>query len=252
MKITILGSGTSTGVPMVGCRCPVCSSPHDPRDKRSRSSILIQQADKNILVDCTTDLRFQMLREAVPKLDAVLFTHTHADHVNGIDDLRGFHFLHQQVIPAYGCPDTIKRLTSNFDYIFQNYPNATHPPLLSAHPVTGMFELFGLAIQPIPLIHGSCRTCGYRIANFAYLTDCSAIPERSMDLLHGVSCLILDGLRWQPHPYHFNIPQAIEAAQQIGAERVILTHLTHEVSHTDQARLPNGVQFAYDGMVLEV
>jgi len=251
MKIIILGSGTSTGVPMVGCSCPVCSS-SDPRDRRSRASLLICHGNKNILVDTSTDLRSQMLRVEVSQIDAVLFTHAHADHVNGIDDLRGFHFLHRQVVPCYACPPTMERLQKGFGYIFQQDEGATHPPLLEPHPMNGPFDLFGLPVIPIPLEHGAGVSCGYRIGSFAYLTDCSAIPSASLALLQGVVTVVIDGLRWSSHPFHFNIEGAIAAMHQLQVRRTILTHLTHEVSHAEGHKLPGGVEFAYDGMVIDL
>jgi phosphoribosyl 1,2-cyclic phosphate phosphodiesterase len=251
MKILILGSGTSTGVPMVGCRCPVCSSA-DPRDQRTRASLLIRHAGKTILVDTSTDLRNQMLRETVERIDAVLFTHAHADHVNGIDDLRGFYFLHRQEIPCYACPATMARLLSGFNYIFHRDEGATHPALLEARIIDGPFVLFGLEVVPIPLEHGAGVSCGYRIGSFAYLTDCSSIPAPSLALLQGVATVVIDGLRWLSHPYHFNIAGAIDALRPLQAGRIILTHLTHDVLHAEEARLPDGVVFAYDGMVIEL
>lgn len=247
MEIVILGSGTSTGVPMVGCRCAVCRS-NDPRDKRSRASLLIRHADKHILIDTSTDLRQQVLREDIPRIDAVLFTHAHADHVNGIDDLRGFHFSHKQVIPCFAAPAALERLTNGFGYIFARGPGDTHPPLLQAIALEGAFELFGLEVVPIPLQHGAGEATGYRIGSFAYLTDCSAIPSASCALLAGVETVVIDGLRWTEHPFHFNISEAIAVAQRIGCQRTILTHLTHEVGHAEQVRLPAGVEFAYDGL----
>lgn len=251
MKVTILGSGTSTGVPMVGCTCPVCTS-DDPRDRRSRASLLISHAGRNILVDCSTDLRSQMLREGVQRVDAVLFTHAHADHVNGIDDLRGFYFQHKRLIPCHACPGTLERLFAGFGYIFHRDEQATHPPLLEAHVIKGPFDLFGLQIIPVMLEHGTGVTCGYRIGSFAYLTDCNGISPDSLALLRGVATVVIDGLRWTAHSSHFNISGAIQAAQQLPARRIILTHLTHEVRHAEQERLPDGVEFAFDGMVLEL
>lgn len=248
MKITVLGCGTSTGVPMVGCRCPVCRS-DDPYDKRSRSSLLISYAGKTILIDTTPDLRSQMLREEVAQIDAVLYTHSHADHINGIDDLRGFHFFHKAVIPCLGSQATLERIQRSFPYIFSSFTGGTHPPLLAPREVAGPFELFGLSITPIPLTHGTIESTGYRIGPFAYLTDCSAISEASKRLLQGVTTVIIDGLRWTSHPYHFNIDTAVLAAQEIGATTIILTHLTHDISYREQSpRLPAGSCFAYDGM----
>lgn len=250
MKITILGSGTSTGVPMVGCSCPVCTS-SDPRDTRTRASILIEIAGKFILVDTSPDLRRQALREKIPHIDAVLFTHTHADHVNGIDDLRGYHLLHKRIIPCYGSRETIDHIHRNFSYIFTGAQNGGYTPLLEPHAVSGPFSLFGLTIIPVPLNHGYSHATGYRFGPAAYLTDCSSIPDSSMALLSGLDILILDGLRYTPHPSHLNIDGALKVASSMQARRTILTHLTHEVSQRDQDRLPPGVEFAYDGMVLE-
>jgi phosphoribosyl 1,2-cyclic phosphate phosphodiesterase len=251
MKFTILGSGTSTGVPMVGCGCPVCSS-DDPRDKRTRSSLLIQHQDKNILVDTTTDLRSQALREGLKHIDAVLFTHSHADHVNGIDDMRGFHFLNRQVVPCFAAKDTLEILQNSFRYIFDNNGNEAYPPIMQPNLLTERLELFGLNIIPIPLEHGNMVSQGYRIGPLAYLTDCNAIPESSLELLQGVDILVIDGLRWNPHPFHFHIETAITAAKLVNARRTVLTHLSHDVLYADGLkRLPEGFEFAYDGMAFE-
>lgn len=236
---------------MVGCGCAVCRST-DPKDRRSRASLLIEHQGYSILVDTSTDLRSQMLRQGVEKIDTVLFTHAHADHVNGIDDLRGFHFLHRKVIPCYGSKAVIDRLQSGFRYIFIQDEGATHPPLMEPLLVNGPFDLFGLHIVPVLLDHGSGASCGYRIGDFAYLTDCSGIPAASREMLQGVHTLVIDGLRWSSHPFHYNIEGAIAASRDIGASRIILTHLTHEVSHAQGTDLPEGVEFAYDGMMLEM
>jgi phosphoribosyl 1,2-cyclic phosphate phosphodiesterase len=247
MKITIMGSGTSTGVPMVGCDCPVCTS-EEPRDKRSRASILICYDDRTILIDTSTDLRAQALRHHIKCIDAVLFTHAHADHVNGIDDLRGFHFLHKKIIPCFASRKTLETLQSGFSYIFNEHDSSGYTPLLVAHEISTAFELFGQTIIPIPLLHGKTSSLGYRSGNFAYLTDCSAIPEQSLELLQGVELLVIDGLRWIEHPFHFNISGAIAAARQIRAPRTILTHLTHQIAYSEENKLPPGFELAYDGM----
>ncbi len=236
---------------MVGCTCPVCCSA-DPHDRRSRASLLINHQGYSILVDTSTDLRMQMLAQKVDKIDGILFTHAHADHVNGIDDLRGFHFLHRRVIPCYGSKATMARLQSGFRYIFTQDEDATHPPLIEPVTIDAPFDLFGLHIIPILLEHGSGASHGYRIGQFAYLTDCSGISPASNLLLQGVQTVVIDGLRWSPHPSHFNIENAIAATQTMGATRTILTHLTHEVSHAESSRLPPGVEFAWDGMSFEI
>ena len=251
MKITILGSGTSTGVPMVGCHCQVCGST-DPRDKRTRASVLVECGGQRMLVDTSTDLRRQALREAIPHVDAVLLTHTHADHINGIDDLRGFHFIHRRVIPCYGSPETIRKVTAGFAYIFDGLHCEGYSPLMEPFPVAAAFELFGCKVVPVPIMHGSFEATGYRFDNAAYLSDCSAIPDSSMALLQGLDLLIIDALRYSPHPNHFNITGALQVVQTLRPRRAWLTHLTHEVRHSDQGRLPAGVEFAYDGLTVEL
>jgi phosphoribosyl 1,2-cyclic phosphate phosphodiesterase len=250
MKITILGSGTSTGVPMVGCHCPVCTS-SDPKDTRTRASILVETAGKFILIDTSPDLRRQALDHAIPHIDAVLFTHTHADHINGIDDLRGFHLLHKRVIPCYGSKETIDLITSNYSYIFSGASQGGYTPLLDPHRVRGAFQLFGQTILPIHLVHGYSYSTGYRIGDVAYLTDCSRIPDTSMHFLTGLDILILDALRYTPHISHFNIEESLKVVETLKPRRTILTHLTHEVAHRDNEKLPPGVEFAFDGMILE-
>lgn len=247
MKITILGCGTSTGVPMVGCNCPVCTSA-DPHDKRTRASLLLFYNGHTVLIDTSTDLRDQALRHQIKRIDAVLFTHAHADHVNGIDDLRGFHFIHKEIVPCFGSRTTLQILKNGFSYIFNEHEGSGYSPLLTASEISGPFELFGRTITPIPLQHGKTTSIGYRIGNCAYLTDCSAIPESSMELLHGLELLIIDGLRWAEHPFHFNIPGAIAAARQLESPRTILTHLTHQIAFSEGSKLPPGFELAHDGM----
>ena len=236
---------------MVGCGCQVCSSA-DLRDKRTRASLLIQHDGKTILVDTSSDLRQQVLRERVEKIDAVFFTHSHADHVNGIDDLRGFYFLHKEIIPCYASRSSLDTLQAGFGYIFHEQENSGYTPLLVPHEVSAPFELFGLHVTPVPLVHGYTTSLGYRIGSFAYLTDCSAIPDSSLPLLEGVDLLIIDALRWSGHPFHYNIEGAIAAAEKLNASRVILTHLTHEVSYSEGGKLPPGFEFAFDGMEFDM
>jgi phosphoribosyl 1,2-cyclic phosphate phosphodiesterase len=251
MHITILGSGTSTGVPMVGCRCPVCTS-SDPKDRRTRASLLVEHAGHHILVDTSTDLRKQAIRAQIPRIDAVLFTHAHADHIHGIDDLRGFHFQHHQVIPCYGTADTLNAIDSKFSYIFTGLSAAGYAQLLEARVIDAPFSLFGLEIVPIPIWHGEMPATGYRFGPVAYLTDCSAIPGSSLALLAGVEVLIVDGLRYTSHPHHFNIAGAIAATRPLCPRRTIITHLTHEVPHRDGEKLPPGVELAYDGLCFAI
>jgi phosphoribosyl 1,2-cyclic phosphate phosphodiesterase len=251
MKITILGSGTSTGVPMVGCHCQVCQST-DPRDKRTRASILVEYGGRCMLVDTCTDLRSQALREGIPQVDAVLLTHTHADHINGIDDLRGFHFIHRRIIPCYGSRETIGKITESYAYIFDGLSSEGYSPLMEAFVAETEFELFGCRITPVPLRHGAYEATGYRFDDAAYLTDCSEIPETSLAMLQGLDLLIIDALRYSPHPNHFNIDGALKVVQALSPRRTLFTHLTHEVCHGDGSRLPPGVEFAYDGLTVEL
>jgi phosphoribosyl 1,2-cyclic phosphate phosphodiesterase len=247
LEITILGSGTSTGIPVVGCECAVCRS-SDPRNQRTRCSALISHGAHNILIDTATDLRQQALREGIRHIDAVLYTHSHADHMHGIDDLRGFNLRQKEPIPLYGSPRTLERVRDNFNYIFTDIENPGYIPRLQLCPVETCFELFDLTIMPIPMRHGDMQAYGYRCGPFAYLTDCNGIPEQSLQLLKNLDLLVLDGLRFKPHQTHFNIPQAIEMAETIGARQTLLTHLSHEVDHPrHDPQLPEGIGFAYDG-----
>lgn len=247
LDIVILGSGTSTGIPVVGCRCAVCRS-QDPRNKRTRCSALLHCGGRNLLIDTSTDLRQQALREDIRHVDAVFYTHSHADHIHGIDDLRGFNIPGEDPIPLYATPDTLNRLRKNFNYIFDHSQPSGYVPKLSLHPVEGTVRLFGLEIVPIPLYHGPMMTTGYRCGPVAYLTDCNDIPADSLALLNDLKLLVLDGLRFKPHPTHFNITEAVAIAQSIGAEQTLLTHLSHEVDHLiHDAELPEGINLAYDG-----
>lgn len=250
LDITILGSGTSTGIPVVGCDCPVCRST-DPRNQRTRCSALLNYAGHNVLIDTSTDLRWQALREDIRHVDAVLYTHSHADHLHGIDDLRGFNLRSKTPIPLYGSTHTLEKIRNNFSYIFDDIEIPGYVPRLELFPVEENFELFGLQIIPIPLYHGRMQVFGYRCGPFAYLTDCNEIPESSLELLDGLELLVLDGLRFKPHTTHFNISQAIQMATRIGARQTLLTHLSHEVDHPrHNPQLPHGVEFAYDGQHL--
>jgi len=198
LKITVLGSGTSTGIPVIGCRCAVCLSDH-PRNQRTRCSALLSYGKYNILIDTSTDLRQQALREDIRRVDAVFYTHSHADHLHGIDDLRGFNLRSQQPIPLYGAEQTLETIRNSFGYIFDKSVPYSYIPRLELHPIDQSIQLFGLEITPIPMLHGQMQTFGYRCGPFAYLTDCNAIPPSSLDLLHGLELLILDGLRFTPH-----------------------------------------------------
>lgn len=252
LEVTILGSGTSTGVPVIGCECEVCRSLL-PQNQRTRCSALLSWQGRQILIDTATDLRQQALREKLARVDAVLYTHTHADHLHGIDDLRTFNPPDGAAIPIYGSAATLEAIGRNFHYIFSPEDDPGYRPRLERRPITGPFELFGLPVQPIPLLHGRGETLGFRIGPFAYLTDVSAIPADSEALLQGLELLVLDGLRFSAHTTHFNIPQAVAVARRLRVPRTLLTHLSHEIDHLRHgAGLPAGVEFAYDGQRLRI
>lgn len=251
MRLIILGCGTSTGVPLIGCHCGVCAST-DARNRRTRSSILIEDSGKFILVDTATDLREQALANGIARIDAVLYTHPHADHIHGIDDLRSFNMVQGYAIPCYGNAPTIERIRAMFNYIFREDANDGWKPDLTTTVIDGPFELFGVRITPVPIRHGAMSIYGWRVGNAAYLTDCSGIPRESLELLKGVEVLIVGALRNKPHPAHFTVQQAVEAAAAIRPLRTILTHMGHDVDYVKvSAELPAGVELAYDGMVVE-
>lgn len=246
--VTVLGSGTSHGVPMIACDCDVCTS-SDPRDKRSRPSIVIEHGAATLLVDTTPELRLQCLANDVRHIDAVLYTHYHVDHVAGLDDLRRFSAMQDGEVPCYGQAATLERLKAMFPYVFD--PIGTHPsavPRLALHTIDGPFEVMGCAVTPIPLMHGSLPVLGFRVGNFAYCTDVSEIPAASWALLEGLDVLILDALRRRRHPTHFNLEQAVDHALRIGARRTYFTHIAHELGHeATNATLPDGMALAFDG-----
>jgi phosphoribosyl 1,2-cyclic phosphate phosphodiesterase len=249
-QVVILGTGTSTGVPVPTCSCPVCSSPLQ-QNKRTRCSALLSWGGRNILIDTATDLRQQVLREQVSRIDAVLFTHTHADHVHGIDDLRPFNRPGQGAIPLYGAAADLAVLRTTFPYIFSAQAGDGYRPRLTLREISTPFELFGMTVQPIPLWHGPAATLGYRVGPFAYLTDCSEIPEESALLLQGLEVLVIDALRFTPHNTHFNVAQALREVERLRPRRALLTHLSHEIDHDRHSHLlPSGVGFAYDGQRL--
>jgi phosphoribosyl 1,2-cyclic phosphate phosphodiesterase len=251
--VTVLGSGTSHGVPSIGCDCDVCRST-DPRDRRTRPSILIDTGGTNILVDTSTDLRAQAIANDVRRVDAILFTHTHADHVFGIDDVRRFNQMQKGAIPCFASADTAASLRRMFSYIFEPPKQVGGGlPQLTLRPIAGEFCLGGVEITPVPVFHGALPVLGFRIGSFAYLTDCNRIPEESFARLVGVRTLIVDALRRRPHSTHFSVDEAIAAASRIGAERTWLTHICHDLGHAATcASLPAGVELAYDGLVIEV
>ena len=251
VRLTILGSGTSHGVPMIGCDCAVCTS-QDPRDRRTRCSAVFSIGDRNLLIDTSPELRLQCVACNVKLVHAVLYTHHHADHVVGLDDLRRFNWLLDGPLPIYGNSSTLATLQRMFDYAFvapQDYPSAI--PILQPKVVEGPFELFGFRVTPIPYFHGPLPVLGYRVGGMAYVPDCNRIPPASIELLRGLDVLVLDALRRRRHPTHFNLEEAIAAAKEIGARRTFFTHIAHELEHAATEReLPAGMALAFDGLVL--
>jgi len=249
MKITFLGTGTSFGIPMVACKCPVCTS-REPRNRRLRSSILVQYDGKNVLVDTSVDLRQQMLNTATERLDAILFTHAHADHIHGLDDVRRFNQVQKEPIKAYADRTTADTLRKVFFYIFEKSPLTTGlVPSIDLEVITGNFDLFGKKIVPLKILHYTLPILGYRIDDFAYVTDASAIPEETLAELAGLDCLVLNALRNEPHQAHFSLGEALEMAKKIKAKRTYFTHICHDLEHEATCRsLPEGVVLARDGL----
>jgi len=250
MRITFLGTGTSHGVPKVGCSCPVCVS-EDEKNKRYRSSILIEHDGYRYVVDTGPEFRLQMIRAHITHLDGVLYTHCHADHINGIDDLRVF--CAEGPLDVYGSEAVIDTLNTRFAYAVGKNPYRGGLPQLHAHviPREGL-NLAGVHCIPVPVIHGCKSIYGYRIGPFAYLTDCKTIPEESYALLEGLEVVVLDTLRYESHPTHMNVAEAVAAAQRIGAGRTYLTHISHRLEHnTFDADLPENIHPAYDMMMLD-
>jgi phosphoribosyl 1,2-cyclic phosphate phosphodiesterase len=264
LKVTVLGSGTSHGVPAIGCDCPVCRSA-DPRDRRTRPSILIElrhrpqsaaaASVKSILVDTSTDLRAQALAQDVRRVDAILFTHFHADHVMGLDETRRFNQMQKSAIPCYADAATADGLRGMFRYIFARSggQQGGGVPQLRLFSIAGAFSLGGVEVVPLPLLHGELPVLGFRLGSFAYLTDCNRVPDATWPLLDGVKIVVIDALRERPHSTHFTLAEAIDVAERIRAERAYFTHICHDLPHdATNARLPPRMQLAYDGLVLEV
>lgn len=250
VEVTILGSGTSHGVPMIGCHCPVCESP-DPRDKRTRTSILVHTCGQRILVDTATELRLQCVANGIDSIDAVLFTHHHADHVVGLDDLRRFNWLARRYITCYGTARTLDRIKEMFAYAFEPAPDSPHtrPNLELCTIDTEPFTIGDATVIPIPLMHGPLPVLGFRFGNFAYCTDCSHIPDESMARLRDLDVLVLEAVRHRPHPAHFSIAEAVEVAKELGAKQTYFTHIAHGLKHEETNReLPDGIKLAYDGL----
>jgi phosphoribosyl 1,2-cyclic phosphate phosphodiesterase len=252
-SILVLGSGTSVGVPMIGCHCKVCTST-DPRDKRLRPSILLRLAEHRVLIDTSPDFRYQALRFGINRLDAVFYTHAHADHILGLDDIRPFNFMQGADIPIYGSSETLQAIERTFWYVFEQRPTESSRPrlrsqVLSAEPVT----VAGVEFRAIPAAHGKSTVHGFRFGDCAYLTDHSHIPAESMEMLTGLDVLFLDALRYNPHPTHSTVDESLRTVNALKPKRAFFTHISHMLLHAAvQERMPPNVQLAYDGLVIPI
>ncbi len=260
MQLTMLGVGSSAGTPAVGCNCNTCTSTN-PHNKRTRcSSVIMLDSGEVILIDTGPDLRIQALREGLTRVDAVLYTHSHADHLHGIDDLRAFCQLQRKQIPLYAKQDVVAHISNNFGYALRKPSDFWDLPVLSINEISKPFELFGQLVTPIPIKHGRNDIYGYRIGNIAYLTDVSEIPEASFALLRGLDILLLDCLRHQSHPTHVNFEQSTAYANRIKAKNTYMIHMTHELefdalslllSNKTQVQHNGAIHVGYDGLKLE-
>ena len=252
MKLIILGSGTSHGVPVIGCPCRVCRSV-DIRNKRTRSSAWLQFDDLSIVIDTSTDFRAQALREGMNRLDAVLYTHSHADHLLGLDDTRSL--SRDKPVSLYATEETAQDIRNRFAYVFGDGPVGGGKPRVRLTTITtdDSFKLGSVSIVPVPVYHGDLPICGYRIGSLAYITDCSRIEDHVFERLEGVRVLVIGALREEPHPTHFTVAEAIDTSRRIGASETYLTHMCHELEHDELGRrLPEGIWPAYDGVEIRV
>lgn len=253
MRITFLGTGTSQGVPFIGCDCAVCTSPF-PKDKRLRCSVWIETPEASIVIDTGPDFRYQMLRAGVRKLDAILFTHGHKDHTAGLDDVRAYNYHQQKPMEVYGNADTLEIIRRDFAYVFNN---TTYPgiPQINLHELDGTpFKVNGLLITPVRVMHYKLEVLGFRIGDFTYITDANSIEPVELDKCRGSKVLVLNALRHEPHISHFTLKEAIDIAREVGAQDTYFTHISHQLGlHEDIDRhLPPGMHLAYDGLQLKL
>ena len=254
MTITVLGSGTSAGVPTIGCSCAVCAS-SDPRDRRLRPSILLRYDGRVVLVDSSPDFREQALRARIERIDAILYTHGHADHILGLDDVRPFNYRQKQAIPLYGDEPTLETIQRVFRYAFTDEPSESTRPRLELRTLNGApFSVFGVEFTPFRLPHGkSSEVLGFRFGSAAYLTDHSDIPDAAKAKLQDLDVLFLDALRHRPHPTHSTVEQALAWVQELKPRRAFFTHICHDLPHqTTEANLPPNVRLAYDGLQIDL
>ncbi len=249
IELLFLGTGTSAGIPMIGCKCPTCTSP-DPRDKRTRPSVVISYNDTRVLVDTTPELRLQCVAHAVDRIDALVYTHAHADHVMGLDDVRRFNAIKGGPLDVWADAMTFDGLTHCFGYAFKTpSPETTlFRPHLVHREISAPFAINGITWTPIPLFHGEMPVLGFRVGRLAYCTDVSRIPEESLALLEGLDVLVLDALQWKKHATHLSVEEAMDVSKRIGAKQTLFTHIAHALAHEETNKLlPPTMQLAYDG-----
>jgi len=253
-RVTVLGSGTSHGVPMIGCTCAVCRSA-DSRDRRTRPSIYVAvDGGPSILIDTSTDLRMQALTQGVTKVDAILFTHSHADHIMGMDEVRRFNAVKGGPIPAFADERTAADLRRTFSYVFDPpKEKGGGIPQVSLSTIASRFNVDGVGVEPVPIFHGSRPILGFRVGSFAYLTDTNRLADEAWPILEGVDTLILDALRHRPHPTHFTVAEALDVVARLKPRRTYFTHICHDLPHADTNKsLPAGVELAYDGLAFDI
>jgi phosphoribosyl 1,2-cyclic phosphate phosphodiesterase len=250
MKITFLGTGSSTGIPILGCRCRVCAS-KKPKNKRHRPSLLLSYHGKQVLIDAPPELRIQLLRERIMRIDALLFTHCHADHVYGMDDIRVF--TRQCRVPVFGTKATLGEIKSIFPYVFKKTQKGGGKPRLRMRAIAGTFRVFGKTILAFPVFHGARLASGFRVDHLAYIPDYSRIPPATFKCLRGLDVLILDALRDTPHSTHVTLAESVAVAERIGASRTYFTHIAHNLEHdASERKLPRGMKMAYDGLKISI
>lgn len=252
-SILVLGSGTSVGVPMIGCTCNVCTS-SDARDKRLRPSVLLRLGERRVLIDTSPDFRYQALRFGIDRIDAILYTHSHADHILGLDDVRPFNFMQRGEIPIYASAETWAAIERTFAYVFDSTPSQSSRPRLAPYIFRNeAITVAGFVFTPIPVSHGRGTVHGFRFGDCAYLTDHSDIPEESLEKLSGLDVLFLDALRHNPHPTHSTVEESLRTVERLRPRRAFFTHISHDLLHaTVEPRLPAGVHLAYDGLEISI
>jgi len=253
ITVTFLGTGTSTGVPVIACNCPVCKSP-DPKDKRFRTSAIVNVSGRNFVLDCGPDFRFQMLKQNVEDIDAIIFTHQHRDHIAGLDDIRAFNYILNKNVDVYGTAPVMEAIKTEFPYIFAD-TRFFGAPQLNVHVIDSQpFEIFGVKIIPIKAMHGKMEIFGYRIGDFSYITDANLIESSELEKIRGSKVIVLNALRNSKHVSHYCLSEAVEILNDLRPERAYLTHISHFLGlHNEvESKLPSFIRLAYDNLVIKI